>query len=73
MTLFDEIQEQVRKLPRDKQKQVLAFAKTLGQIQPKMPAKGSLKQHPVFGSWAGRNIDALEYQKALRTEWDHRS
>ena len=30
----------------------------------------SLRQHPAFGAWRDRQIDALEYEQALRTEWD---
>jgi glutamine synthetase type III len=30
----------------------------------------SLQAHPAFGAWADRNIDAVEYQKELRKEWD---
>ena len=72
MTLLEEIQKQIRKLPREKQKKVLDFAKDLEkQAQSKPPAKnGSLRQHPAFGSWKGRKIDALDYQNTLRAEWD---
>ncbi len=31
--------------------------------------KRSLSQHPAFGSWKKRKIDALEYQRRLRSEW----
>lgn len=30
----------------------------------------SLRQHPAFGVWRDRQIDALEYEQALRAEWD---
>lgn len=26
----------------------------------------------AFGSWAESGIDGLEYQRAIRAEWDHR-
>jgi hypothetical protein len=26
----------------------------------------------AFGSWADSGIDSLEYQLAIRAEWDHR-
>jgi len=44
--------------------------RTTGQQPAK---KRSLKEHPAFGSWRGRKIDALQYQQALRAEWDHRA
>ncbi|MCL5428838.1 MAG: DUF2281 domain-containing protein [Chloroflexi bacterium] len=75
MTLLDEIQKHIRKLPREKQKEVLDFARDLEkQASSKPPAKrGALRQHPAFGSWRGRNIDALDYQNTLRAEWDSHS
>lgn len=30
----------------------------------------SLRQHPAFGVWRDRHIDALECEQALRAEWD---
>ena len=29
-------------------------------------------KHPAFGSWKGPKVDAVEYQRKLRAEWDHR-
>ena len=29
----------------------------------------SLNDHPAFGAWEGRKIDAVEYQKEIRKEW----
>lgn len=26
----------------------------------------------VFGMWKDRGVDGVEYQRALRAEWDHR-
>jgi len=31
-----------------------------------------LRSHPAFGSWRNRHIDALDYEHALRAEWDQR-
>ena len=28
-----------------------------------------LSNHPAFGSWKGRSIDSVEFQRKLRTEW----
>ena len=68
MTLLDEIQKHIRKLPREKQKKVLDFARDLEkQASSKPPAKrGALRQHPAFGSWSARKIDALNYRRSLR-------
>jgi len=33
----------------------------------------TLRDHPAFGSWRERKIDALRYQRDLRAEWDSSS
>ncbi len=76
MGAVEQIQEQVLLLPPDKQREVLDFVQFLQRqaagAQP--PAgKHSLRQHPAFGSWRGRQIDPLEYQDKLRAEWDGRA
>jgi len=76
MTLLEQIQSQLRQLPPEKQSEVLDFVTFLQQRLgvSSQPAKGrSLRQHPAFGSWRGRKIDALKYQHNLRAEWDSRS
>jgi hypothetical protein len=76
MTLLEQIQSQLRQLPPEKQSEVLEFVTFLPQRLDvsSQPAIGrSLRQHPAFGSWRGRKIDALEYQRNLRAEWDSRS
>ena len=76
MTLLEQIQSQLRQLPPEKQSEVLDFVTFLQQRleDSSRPAKRrSLRQHPAFGSWRGRKIDALEYQRNLRAEWDSRS
>ena len=72
MSLLDEIQQHVEKLPPDKQSEVLDFIAFLQQRSASgQPVVGrSLREHPAFGSWRGRKIDALRYQSDLRTEWD---
>lgn len=73
MTLLEEIEKQVSALPSEKQNEVLDFILFLHQrradSRPTKPR--SLKSHPAFGSWQDRNIDALEYERNLRAEWDH--
>ena len=74
MTLMEQIENQLRKLPPEKQSEVLDFVTFIQQraALPSQPAKRhSLRKHPAFGSWRGRSIDALEYEQTLRAEWDH--
>ncbi len=76
MNHMEQIQEQLRGLPLDKQREVLDFVAFLHQQQaagqePLEPR--SLRQHPAFGSWRERNVDGLDYQRALRSEWDERT
>jgi hypothetical protein len=41
------------------------------KIEPKTRStRRSLKTHPAFGLWKDRNIDAVNYQQNLRSEWD---
>jgi len=73
MTLMEQIQNQVRQLPPEKQSEVLDFVTFLQQrlaASSKPSKRRSLRTHPAFGSWRGRKIDALQYEQALRTEWD---
>jgi hypothetical protein len=73
MTLMEQIQNRLRQLPPEKQREVLDFIASLQQqmAASSQPAtQRSLRQHPAFGSWRGRKIDALQYEQALRAEWD---
>lgn len=74
MTLLEEIQSQLTKLPPEKQSEVLDFVTFLRErVTTRRPIPGrSLRQHPAFGSWRGRGLDALDYEQSLRTEWDAR-
>lgn len=74
MTLIEQIQQQLEQLPPEKQSEVLDFAMFLRErLASPPPSQGrSLGQHPAFGSWRERNIDALQYQQDLRAEWDAR-
>ena len=75
MTLLEEIQNQLRQLPPEKQSEVLDFVSFLQQrltAAPQSAKQRSLRQHPAFGSWRGRKVDALNYQHTLRSEWDGR-
>lgn len=74
MTLLDEIHRQLKHLPPEKQSEVLDFVTFLQRrsVSNHPIANRSLSQHPAFGSWRGRKIDALRYQRDLRAEWDAR-
>ena len=76
MTQMEQIQHQLSQLPPDKQSEVLDFVSLLRQQLTAVPQalkQRSLCQHPAFGSWRARNIDALGYQRMLRSEWDERT
>ena len=76
MTLLEQIQNGLRQLPPEKQSEVLDFVSFLQQqltVAPPSAQQRSLRQHPAFGSWRGRNIDALKYEQTLRAEWDPRA
>jgi hypothetical protein len=68
---MEQIERHLRQLPPEKQSEVLDFVTFLQQRLEDRPARPRpLRQHSAFGSWQGRNIDALKYQDALRAEWD---
>ncbi|MCX7856164.1 MAG: DUF2281 domain-containing protein [Anaerolineae bacterium] len=71
MSLLEQIQKEVVHLPPEKQSEVLDFVLFLRQRLPtRVPSRRSLKDHPAFGSWKGRDIDALKFQEQLRSEWE---
>jgi hypothetical protein len=74
MTFLEQVQQQVKQLPPEQQSEVLDFAAFLRQrlIYSRSPRPRSLRQHPAFGSWRERQIDALQYQQDRRAEWDPR-
>ncbi len=74
MTLLEQIQQQLRTLPPEKQSEVLDFV-TFLQNRAAISRTAdlrSLRKHPAFGSWRRRKIDALAYEQTLRAEWDSR-
>ncbi len=76
MTLMEQIQNQLRQLPPEKQSEVLDFVSFSQQrltVAPQSAKPRSLRQDPAFGSWRGRKVDALKYQQNLRSEWDERA
>jgi hypothetical protein len=72
MNLSEQIKRQLETLPPEQQSEVLDFIAFLQQQAglPYPAERRSLKQHPAFGSWKGRGIDAVNYQQTLRAEWD---
>ncbi len=75
MDAVEKIHEQVSLLPPEKQREVLDFVRFLqqqGAAEPRSTSPKVLSRHPGFGAWRGRDIDALAYQQARRSEWDDR-
>ena len=72
MSLVEQILQQVSALPPEKQSEVLDFITFLQQRTSQLPATHhlALNQHPAFGAWKHRDLDAIEYQRRLRAEWD---
>jgi hypothetical protein len=73
MTLLEQIQKEILLLPPEKQGEALDFILFLQKRSAAKPQKKNhLRQHPAYGSWRGKNIDALKYQRNIRSEWDSR-
>ncbi len=75
MSLLEQIESQLDQLPPEKQREVLDFVMFLRQrvaASTEAAPRRCLRQHPAFGSWHGRDIDALAYQHRLRAEWEGR-
>ena len=75
ITLIEQIQELVRQLPPEKQGEVPDFIMFPQQrrTDQQLTKQRSLQEHPAFGSWRERKIDALKYQQNLRIEWESRT
>ena len=74
MTLDEQIRQQAKKLPPEKQAEVMDFIAFLQHQVDRSKSAGrrpSLKKHAAFGSWKRRKIDALKYQQTLRSEWEN--
>jgi hypothetical protein len=73
MTLLEQIQKEILLLPPEKQGEALDFILFLQKRTITIPQKKNpLHQHPAYGSWRGKNINALKYQQNIRSEWDNR-
>lgn len=71
MTILEQIEERLRRLPPQQQSEALQFIESLyrqaglaNAVKPR-----SLKDHPAFGSWRRRKVDGVKYQRDLRAEW----
>ena len=75
MTVIETINRHLVTLPPERQAEALDFVLFLKQRQSctarerKAKSGNSLRSHPAFGSWRGRDVDALVYEQALRSEW----
>ena len=73
MTIVEQIEEQVRLLPLEKQMEVLNFAAFLhlkSEFSPVKQPKRPLQKHPAFGLWQSQPVNALAYEQLLRAEWE---
>ncbi|MDO8414542.1 MAG: hypothetical protein Q7S51_12225 [Gallionellaceae bacterium] len=80
MTITETIQHHLLSLPPEKQAEVFDFVLFLEQRQANdasiplgLPTHQSLREHPAFGAWKGRNLEGVEYTRLLRKEWDERA
>jgi hypothetical protein len=74
MTLAEQILQEIEQLPPEQQRAALdfvTFLKLHTSSEGKNERLENLSDHPVFGSWKNRNIDALASEQALRAEWDN--
>ncbi|HEY9152493.1 MAG TPA: DUF2281 domain-containing protein [Anaerolineales bacterium] len=69
MTLLEQIEKQLSKLPPERQTEVLDFIAFLQERARVSQKRSSLKNHRAFGSWKNRKIDAIRYQQDRRAEW----
>ena len=76
MTIADELLETLRTLPLDQQRQVLNFARLLGQktASKTTPKSSSWRNHPCIGLWKDRQDmqDSVAWVKQLREQEWHR-
>jgi hypothetical protein len=74
MNILELIERELRALSPEQQQEVLNFIFFLKQravARPLHPHR-SLCDHPAFGLWKSRRMDALAYQESLQAEWEPR-
>jgi len=77
-TIVDLPVEQIRALDAYGKKHGISRAETVRRavamfLPKRRPRKLDFRNHPAFGAWRDRDVDAVEYQRKLRAEWDDRS
>lgn len=78
MTVIELIKHHLVALPPERQAETLDFVLFLERRQRQQAeartknARRSLRDHPAFGMWRERGVDALAYEQTLRSEWDDR-
>lgn len=73
MTIGEQIKEVVDDLPPDKQRQVMAFVRTLRQLPDAAPARPVPPVRSVKGDWAHLDMDITDedIDQARREMWRH--
>jgi mRNA-degrading endonuclease RelE of RelBE toxin-antitoxin system len=72
MNILELIERELQALSPEQQREVLGFIFFLKQravARPPRPFR-SLRDHPAFGLWKSRQMDALAYPESLRAEWE---
>jgi hypothetical protein len=77
-TIVDLPEEQIRALDAYSRKfgvsRAEAVRRAVAMFLPKRPhRKLDFQNHPAFGAWKDRRLDAVGYQRKLRAEWDDRA
>ncbi|MBF0159241.1 MAG: DUF2281 domain-containing protein [Magnetococcales bacterium] len=70
MTVAEQVQQITAQLPPEKQIEVLDFVSSLQNktVFLSVVSHRTLKDHAAFGSWKQRQIDAVNYQRSLRSD-----
>jgi len=74
-TIVDLPIEQIRALDAYGKKHGISRAETVRRavamfLPKRRRQKLDFRNHPAFGAWRDREVDAVEYQRKLRAEWD---
>ena len=76
-TIVDLPDEQIRALDAYSKKYGISRAeavrRAVASFLPKRRQRRlDFRNDPAFGSWKNRDVNAVEYQRKLRAEWDER-
>jgi hypothetical protein len=77
-TIVDLPEEQIRALDAYGKKHGISRAEAVRRavamfLPKRRHRKLDFQNHPAFGAWRDRDINAVEYQRKLRAEWDDHS